>query len=471
MSGWVGLSLAADDAPLDADLAARLVGLRLERHLNAPASLSLRFRVDAAEASTPLAMGVKLIVALESAVLFEGVIGRIVRRRGAEGAHVDVTAEDALAGLAAVRRLAAEEIGSVAGFARRMAAAAGLEFRAGPEDFAAGRHLNRFASDLEFLTRTLSRYGLAVVCRAGTLELIDLVRGRDAVPLAAEIITLTEAQAPGLADATTWRGWSTETDGGLRQGDIGAATGRGPVAVPARAAEPSDRLARAARHRAEQAATWFEAELAGHADLWPGDVVTVPEGGVYTLTSVELTLDAATGAVSRIGSRPLARSEADVAGASLITGTIESIADPDAAGRVRVGIAGYGGVRSGWLPVVGTVSREGGGFTCPFVVGDPVLIAAPEGDPELGLVLGGIWRSDGSAAALVSGEVRKGQAWRGRGMGMSMDEDEGRLRLALDGGAEIEMTDDRIRLKAAQLELECSGEIRIRGSRIDFLEA
>lgn len=471
MSGWAGFLLAADNAPLDADAAARLVGLRLERRLDAPASLSLRFRLDAAGALRPLAMGAKLALAMEGMVLFEGAIGRIIRRRGADGVYVDVTAEDALAGLAAVRRLGAEEIGSVARFARGMASAAGLEFRAGSEDFAAGRHLNRFASDLEFLTRTLARYGLAVVCRPGTLEMIDLVRRREAVPLGAKILSLTETETPGLADVPAWLGWCNDTDGSLRQGDIASGTGRGPVAVAARADEPSARLADAARRRAEQAAAWVEAELAGYADLWPGDVVSVPDGGVYTLTAVELTLDAAGGAVTRIGSRPLPGTQAVVPGASLITGTVESIADPDAAGRVRVGIAGYGGVRSGWLPVVGTVSREGGGFTCPFAVGDPVLVAAPEGDPELGLVLGGISRAGKSAHALVSGEVREGQAWRARGMGMSMNEDLGQLRLALDGGAEIEMTDDRIRLKAAQLDFECTGAVRIRGSRIDFLEA
>lgn len=481
MSDWVGLRLDIDGAPLDERDFARLVGLRLTRALNAPATLSLRFLLDDPMSGEAVASGSDVVLVLEGTTLFAGRADRRRLRQDADGTRVDITASDPLSTLAGGRRIAVEEIASVHAFAREMAGRCGLAFDGGDSaDFAIGRHLNRFPSDLEYLTRTLDRYGLACLCRDGALTLVDLTAERRTKMLPGEVLDLIEVVENGRRDASAWLGWCADDDRTVRP-DRGVARPRidteerGPVAVPVRAAEPAARLHRAARARAEDDVRWLEADLSGLAPLWPGDTVRSPLGATaYRLNTVELSLDAADGARSRVRSCRSDLGTPAVSATTVLTGLVVNVDDPEDAGRVRVDLVGYGGVRTGWLSVVGALGKHGGGsgLAVPFSVGDTVLLVAPDGDPELGIVLGGLGRAGGAQRGLIRGGARTGQAWRARGASIEMDEAGGRLSLALDGGTTVELSDDRIRLSASRtLELDCGGEVRIRGSRIDFLEA
>lgn len=480
MSDFNGVRLLADGNPIQYDAGQALVGLLLERTLHSAGTLSLRVTTGNLNDTVPVAYGAELVFTNKNEKLFVGTVDQVTRRYGEQGATIELRASDSLALLSKQRNLVARDISSIHSFTRDLAAQAGLSFTCEAADFAVGRHLHRFDNDLLYLTQTLARYAMSVRCLGSTLALIDLHRARQSHQLA-DLPVTTYSQTSGVPQSVAgWTGWSAGEDQTIRSGFGTLATAlnlrrkeTGPIGVPVRVGEPASRLAVSANLLATSQAHRVSAEIATIVNYWPGDQIQLPtpDSEPLILSEVTIMIDAADGARTLLDTRlePMLSASTE-----LLTGIVESITDPERSGRVQVGVTGLGGLRTGWLPVTGAFGLGGGGtgLAIPLSVGDPVALLAAGGDPELGIVLGGIARAGGVHQELVNGEKRRALSLRAAGAQIEMNEREGLLSLSLDDGTLVELAKERITLKAAQhIDFLCEGKVRIRGSRIEFEEA
>jgi hypothetical protein len=266
-------------------------------------------------------------------------------------------------------------------------------------------------------------------------------------------------------------GWSAASDHVVTALPGGTGQTIRRLAIPMRPQEAGDALRSAEERRRTAEAHWLEIELAGAHDAYPGDILIDPAGGTRRMiTSARIGVDGSRGAITTISTRP--PSAPARAAPAFFIGTVARIGDPDASGRIRVTLDGLGGVLSGWLPVLSPGGGSGTGFGAPLRNGDPALVAAPDGDPELGFVLGGLLRAGGAQDGCIDGETRTAMVWRASGLTVAMDEAAGRLALRTDDGSAVELSEGRIAFTASdRLDLSCDGRVRIRGSRIDFEEA
>lgn len=451
------------------DLRHAIAGLRLQRRLNRPAELALRWTEDAAALPRP---GQHLTLADHSTVLFAGDVIRVERETGPRGTVVDIAAHDALAGMIARQTRGVEVAASIHGFVRRLVSHAGLQFRAVAADFPCGRLLNRYGDDHTFLTAVLSRYGLGCVCQAGEIVLLEpggRALGRFAPR--GRLRKFRHVQEPHLAAPSTVTGWAAAIDRPVESRPALARGLCGQLGLALAPDEPVDRLRHAEDRYRAACADWIEAEIVGAADLWPGSVLIAPEDGAeFWLTESEIHLDAAEGLRTLVSSCPPPRPVA--LPSALFTGSVVRIGDPQGAGRVQISLHGFDGAQTGWLPVIAPGGGNKTGLAAPLAVGDPALLVAPEGDPERGIVLGGLLRAGGPQRDAVRGEDRTAMRWQGRGMAVLLDEANGRLTMNLDDGAAITLERGRLRLSAPDhLELDCPGRVTVRGRRIDFQEA
>ncbi|MBX3569840.1 MAG: hypothetical protein KF914_17380 [Rhizobiaceae bacterium] len=466
------LRVGLDGTPFDA---AAVIGLRLTRTSNAPATLSLRFDLTGRDLSGIPSIGSMLTLDGPGTAgrLFEGSILRRNIEHGQDEHTVDVTAFDRLAALRETQSGGVEVIDSIHAFARGIAGRAGLALVSRCTDFAAGRHLHRFEDDLAFLVETAGRYGLGLFCKGGDLHLFapgEAPSQRHDIADRASRFRLVEE--PRHASPTRLIGWSAQTDHAISARPAAlAAVPRGAMGMPVRPNEPADLLLAAIDRRHAAEARWSEAEAIGLVDAWPGDELADPYGGApLVLSWIEIAADGAKGIVTRLGSRPAPAPPAQAT--AVLTGVVERVGDPEHAGRVCVALHGYDGALTGWLPTAAPGGGGRTGFSASLGVGDPAVVIAPGGDPECGLVLGGILRAGGPQTDGFSGESRTRMTWRGDGLTLVLDEVAKSIGLRIDDGGAIDIGPDSIRLKAARhIELATDGDIQIRGRRVDFLEA
>ena len=471
MTGWQDLTLTVDGRPMAAAAKSALVGLSLSRELNVPAVLELAFadRVELPGFQADL----RLVRGDDD--LFHGRVLRTTHRDGAGGPRLEILARDDLSRLAERRTPGGHDHTSVRAVLKDAAAGIGAVLTdPGFPDFRLGRHITRDRDDLAGLVRLFERYGIGVSLRPNGLAAVDVTDPGKGVVLE-EIAVVTayrEVREPSLSHSSSgWFGWSPDTDKTVGKGD---APGLFQAGVAMRSGETQSRLSAAARSYGLRNAHWVESTLRGLVDLWPGEAIRTDrrDGSALPMQKVTLLLDAAGGARTLISTRPPVPS-ATVPG-SFLTGQVVQADDPAGAGRVTVALNGYPDTVTGWLPTLAQQSRRGGGtgLAVPLDPGDPVLIACPEGDPELGIVLGALVRGSGPGAQVSGGRARTGQVWRGAGATVLIDEERGAIDLALDDGTRLTLDDNRIALKASGgLDLNCDGKVRIRGTRIDFEEA
>jgi phage baseplate assembly protein gpV len=148
--------------------------------------------------------------------------------------------------------------------------------------------------------------------------------------------------------------------------------------------------------------------------------------------------------------------------------------DPDGLGRVQVSLPTYAEVEPEWMQVVSAGGGKDKGLLALPDVGDQVLVLLPQEDPSLGVVLGGLYGSDGLPGDVVEADRVSGYLLRTRnGQRLLLDDPRRTVRVENSEGSFIEITPDRVVVHAAaDLVIEAPGRsVRIRGQTIDFERA
>jgi uncharacterized protein involved in type VI secretion and phage assembly len=186
------------------------------------------------------------------------------------------------------------------------------------------------------------------------------------------------------------------------------------------------------------------------------------------VTAAEHLIDAQRGFVSSISTAPPQRpASPDGAGAAL--GQVAEV--EDLRGRVKLELAGYGGVVTDWLPVASAGAGAGKGMIALPDVGDMVLVLFHRGDPARGVVLAGLWAPAGPPeAGIRKGRVRRFALRSKGGQTVELDDDDSTLRLVDQTGSFFVLSPSGVTLHAkTPLTLEAPGQpIVLRGDSIDF---
>lgn len=222
---------------------------------------------------------------------------------------------------------------------------------------------------------------------------------------------------------------------------------------------------------------WGVAE--GNTRLQPGRIVDVRGvahafEGRYVLTGVTHTLDAAQGYVAELSTippAPAAASGVAPVGIDVGPGVVTRVDDPDNLGRVRVSLPTYDDIETDWMQVLALGAGAQKGLMILPDVGDHVLVLWSQGNPDQGIVLGGLYGMAGFTDSGVEGmAVRRYTLQTPGGQRIQLDDSGHLLRIETEQGSLVELGPDRVRIHAAvDLEIEAPGKsITLRGQAIDF---
>ncbi|NIM94249.1 MAG: type IV secretion protein Rhs [Anaerolineales bacterium] len=221
---------------------------------------------------------------------------------------------------------------------------------------------------------------------------------------------------------------------------------------------------------------WGMAE--GDPRLRPGarvsiDGVADPIKGRYVLTSVNHIIDERKGFMSEISTEPPHhRVRSKSAGATF--GIVTQVDDPESLGRVKVSLPTYGDVETEWMGVLSMGAGSEKGLVILPDVGDRVLVLLVNGDPGQGVVLGGLYGTQGPPdSGVLNGAVRRFTFLTPQGQRILVDDAEDMIRLENSDGSFVELAPGVVRLHSStDLEIEAPGQsVTIRGSTVDFERA
>jgi len=467
----LGVRLGAGD--LTPASAATLGPVRIRREASRPAACEIE--VD--PASGAVSPGDALEVTADGTRLFAGTVVATERLLGPDRqARLRVRGFDASDALRRRTDVTAHTDVTLAGLARSLVGHAGLSVDADDEG---PRHtvlLQTGESDLTLLNRCCSAAGRwwqldgdTVRLRGSDPESVRTVSWGDEL---VEAVLAHDTTGPDGPVRTV--SWDPATRRGVDGSSGGLGTGRTVVAPLLQDSAAADALARAESSRRDSGARWVRAVLRGDADWRPGLGLRVqddPDDITYLLTSVEHVVDAVSGWVTLVDSRPLPEPVAPLGGTTMLPGVVHDVDDPDRAGRVRVRFTVLDDLESDWLPVLGIGASPSKGFVCQPDVGDTVAVLQPSGAPGHGIVLGGIHvEAADDAAGVRSGSVRGMGLSTPDGQRLVLDRDTDAATLRNGAGSRLEITTSGVVLHAeADLTIEAPGRrLLIRADTVDF---
>ena len=495
------LTVEIDGAPLAEPLARALGEARVAQKLGLPAQAELVLVDPELGVSLPIAPGARLRLALAgiSPPLFDGEVTAVeVAYGGDRGVELSVRGYDLLHRLRKRQPVRAHVRATAADLARELTADLGLTVEAAVDGPVKERVLQHGQSDLELLVEEAAAAGLYPVLADGVLRLLTLEGDGDSVELELGK-TLLEARLEANGDpccrsvkATGWDPWRAEAAlGEARSPRVGREV---PVEAPpsalgatgerhltdgrASSAAEAEGLAQAELDRRSAAEVVLSGVAEGDPALRPGTQVTVagvaaPFAGRYVLTGVEHRIDAEAGYVSEITTAPPApppRRHEAVAAWALVT----RVDDPEGWGRVKVSLPAYGELETEWINVVCLAAGAGKGLLALPEVGDRVLVVFTHGDPARGVVVGGLYGSQGLPEQVVDGgAVRRFTLRTPGGQRFSLDDAASSVKVESKNGSFVELAPDKVTLHAtAPLTIEAPGlPIVVRGATIDFRRA
>jgi phage baseplate assembly protein V len=350
-------------------------------------------------------------------------------------------------------------------------------------------------SDLEFLSETAQQCGLYMTLREDVLHLISLQGKGDSIPLTlGESLLEARFELNGEAScrSVTTTGWSplsTQVHEGeaydarsgrkviasvepVLLGGIGQRDLVGTVVQDDRHAEVFAQ-AELDSHIAREVVLWGIAE--GDVRIRPGtpvDVSGVAElmTGQYVVTSATHTIDSEKGFLTEFSTLPPFPKERtkDIA---IAPGVVTRVDDPDGLSRIRVSLPTYGDVETEWMQVLSAGAGSGKGLVVLPDVGDQVVVMFPRQNPELGMVLGGLFGMEGSPDSGVEGNsVQRYSLSTPGGQRIQLNDAGHAIRVEDSTGSYIEFSPDRVLLHSeVDLHIEAPGQsVVIRGNTIDF---
>ncbi len=355
-----------------------------------------------------------------------------------------------------------------------------------------GRIVQHRQSDLDLLIEMAERCGLYFTLRGGELHVHSLEGFGDPVPLVLRD-TLLEARVEVNGDdacrSVKALAWNPET-GEPQSGEASTARiGREVTAevTPDSVGGPGTRVLvgeTLPSHAAAEALAQGELDLRmgrevtlwGVADgdprLAPGTPIDVQGlddsmNGRYVLASVVHTVDVRRGYVSEISTSPPAprrpRGSTDTT-----LGVITRVDDPDGLGRVRAKLPAYGDQETDWMPVV----LPGKGLVILPDVGEQVLVLFLHGDPNSGVVLGGLFgtREDWGVEGTSIKRYRVGTPG---GRKVLLDDVRSVIRIEDGSGSFVEVSPEKFMVHSAvDLTVEAPGRaVVLRGKTVDFEQA
>lgn len=382
---------------------------------------------------------------------------------GDEGRVLRLRAYDKLDQLRRNRRQRVLSEASLGDLAQVLARPAGLMVSGGEGVRIPSQLIQHRQSDLDLLVEWAGRSGHYLACEGDDLTLVRLEPGEPRVVLdrsGGGWQARFERTSVGAVDRTEAVGW----DAGTLERRAGSwATSSDH---PARTTLwRTNRVLRVSDDETEQARAETERRDAGRLVTWArgsGDprlrvgstVVVRGFGSAYEtpqrVSGVEHAVDAEAGYTTTFTTDP-PRLSAGREATEVSVARVADTRDPDGTGRVRVLLEAFGDVTSDWLPVMIAGAGPGKGLTIYPEVDDLVLVLLSGPDPSTGIVLGGLYGTEASADAEVSGRRPRPFSLRTPGGQRLRLDDAGALsRLENADGSYLEMTTKAVILHAAR---------------------
>lgn len=514
------LSLELDGVPISAKDAQSLAEIRVHQGLSLPTVCELTFLEPSGALydQAPLLAGTSLQIRVEgfSEFLFDGEVTAVNYEYGpSRERQIRIRGYDRLHQLRKRQPVGAHVQVNVNELAQMLVADLGLRVEAVDPGSLRQNIIQYNQSDFELMAEATEKCGLYFTLRNGVLHLITLEGIGTAVGLALGS-SLLEAHIEVNTDSicrnvltTGWdphrmelvRGRADRARVGrqvsihLEPGRMGGSGQRTIVDAVVQDDRQADGIAQAELDRrvSREVVLWGVAE--GNTELRPATPVDISGvaqslSGRYVLTTVRHIIDHSRGYICEIETiPPPPRPRFSSAGSTL--GIVSQIDDPEGMGRTRVVLPNYGGVETGWLPVLVPGAGSNKGLIVLPDVDDRVLVLLLNGDPDQAIVLGGLYGANGPPdAGVEDGRVRRytfttpgGQRIRldDKGEGVQIENSNGdfirlmpeEIRVGDSRGNSIELGSDRCCINAVvDLEIKAPGKkVTISGKSIDFENA
>ena len=336
---------------------------------------------------------------------------------------------------------------------------------------------------------TLQGSELHVLSLEGLDEVIPLIYGKDLFEIHMEVNGDSACRGVTTAGWDPWH--STDHEGEATVARVGrqvkaqvppdSVGGSGHqylMNATVQDAQQAEALAQGELDRRSANEVWLWGMAEGNTKLRPGvriDVkgLTSALEGQYVITSINHTIDVSKGYLSEISTIPPSRPPRKP-GAMASVGTVTSLEDPEALGRIQVALPAFGDVETDWMEMVSPVAGPGKGFVTYPEIGDKVLVLFADNDAAQGVVIGCLFGMNGLPEEVQQGEPKECYSFLTPGkQHIRLDDSQNRLRFENSEGSFIELSPEHLLLHAnTHLKIEAPGQpIVIRGQTIDFEQA
>ena len=485
---------------LGPDEAACLAGLRVRHALSLPAQCELAFQgiSDALADRAAGLVGKPLSVSGEDGAAFEGEVTAVEHGYGPDGARdLRVRGYDVFHRLRKRQTVQFRNDMDAGALCRQFAADLGLSAdiaEAGPRW---PRLAQWYQTDFDLLAGVASRAGLYFAAGDGKLRLFTLAGWGDAITLTLgdDLLEASfEANGDGAWSEVVAAGWDPltgklfdDTAGSARSGrslgvpastaDIGGAPRRSVVNLPLPDSSHVRADAQGELDRAAANALTVRAVAAGRTDLLPGGKVELAGvhaklSGSYVVAEVVHTLNAERGFVSEFSSA-VPSTAPRMSAAVVAQGVVSQVDDPDKQGRVTVKLPGYQKIETGWMRVLLPAAGKKKGFIALPDEDDQVLVLLPNGDPAVGVVLGGLFGTDGVPDTGIGGGSVQRYCWRSpQSHYIEIDDEKDQITVKTENGSTVRLGKNKFTISSAtDLEIKAAGKsITITAASVDFLK-
>jgi len=470
-----------------------LAELRVVQRLDAPARCELGWRATTLDIQTldelSPSPGQQLRVRIEgqATALFSGLVTSVEHvYEPAGGFMLLVRGYDDLIRLQSQQTIRTHVEVTTAELLDNLASAAGLTVTSEDDGPVWPRVVPRFEHDLALLRHYAARSGLHFIVHdeklrlfapdATSSETLELTLGEDLLEAQFE---RNHVRPVGKVDVFGWDVHTGEPHRAQSQNPDDSLTAvRTLLGAAVESESEAEALAAAELFRARSNCAVLTGIAEGSVRLRPGCRVLargVAAGteGPYMVTRVVHTVDTSSGYVCEFDTRP-EQPDRQHTVPSLVLGEVSDIDDPDGRGRVQVALPGYDQALSTWMMVLQLGAGADKGLVALPEVGDLVLVGLPDGDPSRGIVLGGVYRSDGPPhdpeAARDASKNRPYSLATRAGQRIELNDADGSIKLRNATGSFIALTPDGLTLHAVgELVVEAPGQrLNLAADRIDL---